>query len=339
MQATTRGRANLQVGPTSLEQGVIAAHDGSALFSFGGSALTRAPKEQNAKNSRFLRLAGPTTSLATLSGPMEVRLRDELTDRAALDVNLTPLQGVPGVACASFGQALHDLFASVVLLHLYPRALLQLNVQTYARPPARLLRGDKLVQETRPDPDRTPGLAERAAHINAASLALLDARTPMRATVVAICACYVPRGTRKLLDRSAWRPDSAATDPSQGLKTDRTMMDVDVEQKQEQDGDKDLVLDPSPAEEALSRSAFLFAFAFSGAKPLNGDEGGAGSADVVLSQSSGRFSLKEVMHLFILLLWHTADIFFPSKHTAAMKVCRQASRHLMAKFRESIQTV
>ncbi|PWN91403.1 hypothetical protein FA10DRAFT_300017 [Acaromyces ingoldii] len=306
MQATIRGRANLQVGPTSLEQGVIAAHDGSALFSFG-----------------------PTTSLATLSGPMEVRLRDELTDRAALDVNLTPLQGVPGVACTSFGQALHDLFASVVLLHLYPRALLQLNVQTYARPPARLLRGDKLVQETRPDPDRTPGLAERAAHINAASLALLDARTPMRATVVAICACYVPRGTRRLLDRSAWRPDSAATNPSQGLKTDGTMMDVDgdvaqelgqeQEQEQELDGDKDLVLDPSPAEEALSRSGFLFAFAISGAKPLNGDEGGAGSADVVLSQSSGRFSLKE--------------------HTAAMKVCRQASRQLMAKFRESIQTV
>lgn len=248
---------------------------------------------------------------------MEVRLRDELTDRAALDVNLTPLQGVPGVACTSFGQALHDLFASVVLLHLYPRALLQLNVQTYARPPARLLRGDKLVQETRPDPDRTPGLAERAAHINAASLALLDARTPMRATVVAICACYVPRGTRRLLDRSAWRPDSAATNPSQGLKTEGTMMDVDgdVEQEQEQeqelDGDKDLVLDPSPAEEALSRSGFLFAFAFSGARPLNGDEGGAGSADVVLSQSSGRFSLKEVcMHLSILLLWHTADIFF-----------------------------
>lgn len=263
-----KSRECLEVGQTKWQHGLIGAHDGSALFSFG-----------------------PTTSLATLSGPMEVRLRDELTDRAALEVNLTPLQGVPGVACTSFEQALHDLFASVVLLHLHPRALLQLNLQTYARPPLLVAKRSRvagqrrqLVQESRPDPDRTLGLAERAAHINAASLAFLDARTPMRATVLSMCACFVARGTRTSLDHRAWRPDS-----QQSIETDR---DMDIQQTAV--SDLELVLDPSPAEEALSQASFLFAFAFSGAKPFVPGGTEMGVADLVLSQASGRFSWKEV---------------------------------------------
>ena len=43
-------------------------------------------------------VAGPVQVLASVNGPLEVRLRDEIVDRAHLEVNVRPAKGLPGEA-------------------------------------------------------------------------------------------------------------------------------------------------------------------------------------------------------------------------------------------------
>lgn len=40
--------------------------------------------------------AGPVSVLASVNGPIEVRTRDELVDRATLEINIRPVSGPPG---------------------------------------------------------------------------------------------------------------------------------------------------------------------------------------------------------------------------------------------------
>lgn len=43
-----------------------------------------------------LLFAGSVTALGSVSGPSEVRLRDEIVDRARLEINVLPLRQAPG---------------------------------------------------------------------------------------------------------------------------------------------------------------------------------------------------------------------------------------------------
>jgi exosome complex component RRP46 len=176
-----RTRDNLELRPLDIQTRILDNHDGSSIFSFG-----------NVK------------ALATVSGPSEVRIRDELTDRSTLDIHYTPLQGIPGIAALAFSTALVDTFSHVLLLHLHPRSLVQINLQTYSSPPMYisqpLIRKDQKLKQPRispPHPDAAISVALQAAHVNAISVACLDAGIHMQSIVVASSAVIARKGIRK----------------------------------------------------------------------------------------------------------------------------------------------
>lgn len=181
MSAKRRTRDNLELRPIEIEQSILDHHDGSAIFSFG-----------NVK------------ALATVSGPSEVRIRDELTDRSTLAIHYTPLQGIPGITALAFSTALVDTFSNILLLHLHPRSLIQINLQTYSSPPTYisqpLLSRDQKLKQPRvspPHPDASIPVSLQAAHINAISVACLDAAIHMQSIIVASSAVIARKGIRK----------------------------------------------------------------------------------------------------------------------------------------------
>jgi len=179
--ATRVIRDNLELRPIKIQQGILTNHDGSALFSFGN-----------------------VVALSTISGPSEVRIRDELTDRSTLDINYTPLQGVPGITALAFSKSLVELFSHVLLLHLYPRSLIQINLQTYSSPSTYvsqpLLRKDQKLRQplvSMPHPDASLPVSLQAAHINAITCSCLDAAIHMKSLVASASAVIIRRGVRK----------------------------------------------------------------------------------------------------------------------------------------------
>lgn len=181
MSAARKPRENLELRPIRIQQRVLDHHDGSSIFSFG-----------NVK------------ALATVSGPFEVRIRDELTDRSTLDINYTPLQGIPGISALTFSTSLVETFSHVLLLHLHPRSLVQINLQTYSCPPTYisepLLQPNQKLRQPKvspPHPDSPIPVSLQSAHINAITCACLDARIHMQSMVVSSPAVIIRKGVRK----------------------------------------------------------------------------------------------------------------------------------------------
>ncbi|CAO1620917.1 unnamed protein product [Parajaminaea phylloscopi] len=227
---------------------------------------------------------GQQISLASLIGPTEVRIRDELTDRATLDITALPLTGVVGIAATSFANGtLQRALASVAILERYPRSLLQLTLQTTNQEGLASLSvassnagsRSRRIRPTRPHPDASLGATERAAHINAAMLALMQGGIACSATVCAVAVAHVPRAS---LQRSPSRDDDEMQDDSEDA-----------------DSATSIVVDPSPQEELHATSIHLFAFACSGTVvdcDVGEDkEGGpredTGEARLVLVESNG----------------------------------------------------
>lgn len=181
--STQAAPAVKRTSPTALralsaELGTLARADASASFSFG-----------------------PIIVVASVSGPVEVRIRDELTDRATLDVIFQPQHGVAGIPSQAVSDSLFTAFSSVLLLHHHPRSLIQVVLQTLSSPTLPQSSGQAIHSGTSSQrhvarqplllgPDNPPSVSEQAALINAASLALLDAGIPARGTVAA-CACAI----------------------------------------------------------------------------------------------------------------------------------------------------
>lgn len=189
--AKVKKREPLELRPIKIEQSLLPAHDGSALFSFGSVA-----------------------ALTAISGPSEVRIRDEKTDKAALHVHFTPLQGIAGTSAMALEHALLDVWSNVLQLHLYPRALIQIHLQSYACPPSYAPRPLMNTQERvpinpppiqTPHPDAPIPAALKAAHINATTLACLDAAVNMRSMVAAASAVVARKHVRTNL-MQGWRP-------------------------------------------------------------------------------------------------------------------------------------
>ncbi|KAL9932947.1 hypothetical protein V8E36_008202 [Tilletia maclaganii] len=260
MASSSSPRAPTELRPLSAQHNILARADGSASFGFG-----------------------TLVAYAASTGPIEARIREELIDRAALQITVTPLVGLPGIAARGLAQALTELFESVILLRLHPRSVIQLNVQLvtgppiYAAPSNPSISDDALLIEdveqagegpgsasasskkaaplrterpSPPHPNSTFSVSQRATVINAAMLAFLDSGVPMQATV-ATCACaYIPlkeaRRLRKRRRRSAAEADA---------------MDS------ESDSASILVLDPTPEEEHYATSTHVFAFGFAGKAP------------------------------------------------------------------------
>lgn len=161
----------------------------------------------------------------------------------------------------------------LILLHLYPRALLQLTLQTVSAPSTAFSvptstdpalngaasplsgssSGIKGKARARPRGVAT-GAGERAATINAAMMAFVDAGVQCRGMLVAVAVARLPRRT-----------------PSDTANED----------------EEEMVLDPSPEEEDSATSTHVFAFSFG--VGVGGTEGTCVSIDSV-----GTFSEDQV---------------------------------------------
>ncbi|KAK4702360.1 exosome complex component RRP46, partial [Phenoliferia sp. Uapishka_3] len=270
------GRTPLELRSLALSQSVLSRQDGSAKFSFGNLSV-----------------------LASVTGPAEVRIRNELVDRAAFEINVLPLRGAVGTQ-TSFVSVRHEpteptsttgppsksqetlllsLLTPIILLSLHPRSLIQLTIQTLTSPTTAFskqfstdLSSTDLAASTSSSAPRGTGTgaSEKAAMINAAMLALVDAAVECRGLVLAAAVAFV-----------------------------------------ESEGEEVMVLDPTPREEDEASSTHLFAFSFG--VGVGGVEG-----DCVGVDSVGSFS--------------------PESLFEAQDLAAEASRGIMAFVRRSIES-
>lgn len=195
-------RQALELRPITIESNVLqGGHDGSCIFSFG-----------------------PVKALAAISGPSEVRIRDERTNEAALQVYCTPLQGVAsGTSSVNLESCMEKLARSVLLLHQFPRSLVQIHLQAFSSPSSyvpRPLRPDEPYPTSLatqiPHPDAPISVSLKAAYVNAFTCACLDAggSLGMRALVAGSSAAIVPAGLRQNL-RKGWLAGDIAPTPKE----------------------------------------------------------------------------------------------------------------------------
>ena len=165
----------------SIEYELLSRVDGSARFGFGAPL----------KHSRASRLTDGSSSIddvhamASVSGPIEVRLVAENSTKATFEVTVRPLASIPGTDSKALGAAIKSLLAPSLLLTRHPRTLVQLVVQPLS---------PSLVDSPKGIPSLHPGIA--AASINASSLALMNAAVPMKGVV---CAVAVARASSEKL--------------------------------------------------------------------------------------------------------------------------------------------
>lgn len=208
---------------------------------------------------------GAQTSLASVNGPIEVRLRDEITDSATLQFIFSPLNGVAGISAKASAAEMLDVFKAVVLTHHHPRTQIQVTVQTTSIPPSSSTRRGSAPLLL--GPDAAPLAAEVAAGINASMMALLDGGIPMKATVVAV-ACAV-------LDApSPWRTPAEKSTV----------------------GAHCIILDPNPEEEEIALSSHVFAFALSGIDPTAPAKQDA-AVQLVYTSSTGKTTMPVLTRL------------------------------------------
>jgi exosome complex component RRP46 len=216
---------------------------------------------------------GPTAALASVTGPTEVRLRDELVDRATLEINFLPLRGLPGKyrtvlmqavfffelvtntgqtgpSSKSLASSLHLALSPLVLLHNHPRSLIQLTIQTVANPTTRFSRPFKSFASTEGETGQDApaweddSAVEKAAALNAATAALMDAGVAMKGVAFAVAV--------------------AVLNPTTTTAPDEEDSEMQV------DGAR-VVVDPSPEEERDAKATIVAAFSFG--KETGGDQG------------------------------------------------------------------
>ena len=224
--------------------------DGSAQFQQGAKQKSRfASGELNVGE-------GPVTVLAGISGPLEVRLRDEIPDRAHLEVNVRPARGLPGMtpnclprarliamtgpSTKALAETLSSLLLPLLLLQRYPRSLIQLTLQTLALPSTKFSKPFRTYTEEQDEDEEVEqeSMSEKAAAINASVCALMDAGVAMKGMICAVALAIIP--------------------PS----ADEESMNVDNVQ---------VVLDPTAEEERASQCTMCLAFSFGEA---NGGQAG-----------------------------------------------------------------
>jgi exosome complex component RRP46 len=134
---------------------------------------------------------GDTQALASISGPIEVRLAAEQPSKATFEVNVRPLSSLPGTESKGLAASLRGLLSPSLSLARNPRTLIQLVIQSLT-------------------PSAVDGFFPSlvAACINASSLALLNSGSiPMTGVV---CAAAVS------CHRSAENdPSTLVLDPSE----------------------------------------------------------------------------------------------------------------------------
>lgn len=113
---------------------------------------------------------GDTQALASISGPIEVRLAAELPSQATFEVHIRPLSNVSATDSKSLASTIRSLFTPSLILTTNPRSLIQLVIQCLSNPRSATWKEDVT-----------------AAMINASTLAFLNAGSiPLRGVVCAI---------------------------------------------------------------------------------------------------------------------------------------------------------
>ncbi|PPQ96286.1 hypothetical protein CVT26_005646 [Gymnopilus dilepis] len=149
-------RGNAELRPLSISYDGLARVDGSARFAFGD-----------------------TSALASLSGPIEVRLAVEQPSKATFEVSVRPLSNVPATEAKALAATIRASLEPSLILTKNPRTLVQLVVQSLSWPRSATWK---------------EGLS--AAAINASSLAFLNASSvPMRGVVAAVPVGRLSDGT------------------------------------------------------------------------------------------------------------------------------------------------
>ena len=103
--------------------------------------------------------------MCSVSGPMEVQIRDEKLDEATVEVIVRPAKCVPSTKEKLMESVLRTAFEPIILGGMMPRTLVQIVIQ--------IIKDDGAVL---------------AASVNAITLALLDAGIPMKHMSAAITA-------------------------------------------------------------------------------------------------------------------------------------------------------
>ncbi|KAK6904105.1 hypothetical protein I203_107620 [Kwoniella mangroviensis CBS 8507] len=178
----SNGRKPHEIRPLTIEIGELDRADGSGRFGFGA-----------------------TSALASCSGPLEVRLNQELPTRATLEISHRPLEGVGATASRALITTLESIYPSALRLSLYPRSLIQIIVQSLSSSSAPTLstgrynESPEIYIDTEPEtteknvwpqpptqsalavdkkeksPNTSYNFSSRAVSINSATLAILDA--------------------------------------------------------------------------------------------------------------------------------------------------------------------
>ncbi|KDQ23575.1 hypothetical protein PLEOSDRAFT_1048836 [Pleurotus ostreatus PC15] len=149
------GRHLDEARPLKISLDGLARVDASARFSFGTS----------------------TAALASVSGPIEVRLASENPSQATFDVSIRPLSSIPGIESKSLASMIRAALLPSLILTTNPRTLIQLVIQALTPSYDAHSKWDN-------------GLV--TAMINASTMALLNAGSiPMRGVVCAVAVARV----------------------------------------------------------------------------------------------------------------------------------------------------
>lgn len=249
----------------------LSRSDGSAQFSFGD-----------------------LKALGAVTGPAEARIRDEKPTECTLEVNVVPVCGLPGPQTKALAHSIKLFFAPLILLKKYPRSLIQINLQTLSKPSDRwshTFSAHSPSQLPVAAFDETQSVAEKAALINAASLALLDAGVCMRGCAFAIGVAIIPSSSAKSLYSN------------QALDSDQ------------------IVLDPNPIEEASAKSLHLVGYHF-GHEFNSLPNSGGWSGKAALCESNGVFSYDQLQAIFKYASLATQQIL-----AFARRSCESAYQH------------
>ncbi|KAH9444321.1 hypothetical protein Pst134EA_032335 [Puccinia striiformis f. sp. tritici] len=171
-----------------------------------------------------------------------------------------------GPQTKSLAHSIKQFFAPLILVKKYPRSLIQINLQTLSKPSDRWTNGFSTSSlEDVPVRlfDETQSVTEKAALINAASLALLDAGVGMRGCGFAVGVAIIP---------------ASVTKSNNNLDNDNS---------------DHIVLDPNPTEESSAKSLHLIGLHF-GHQFNTPSSDGLNVGHVTLCESNGNFSFDQL---------------------------------------------
>ncbi|CAO3642141.1 unnamed protein product [Mucor fragilis] len=154
---------NTQLRAFSASQNILNRADGSSKFEFGSTSV-----------------------ICSVSGPMDVQIRDEKLDEATVEVVVRPAKGVATTREKLMESILRTAFEPVILGGMLPRTLVQI-----------------VIQITKDDG------AILAASVNAITLALLDAGIPMAHMAAAITTMIDRKTNELVLDPTAVELENA----------------------------------------------------------------------------------------------------------------------------------